>query len=99
MTTRSDIIHRLPCIVCQEHFEVQQSPTEEHHLIHGRYSQHRVSAENTIPLCDGHHQGKFDLSKIALHRSPSAWKWKYGQDHKYLTATNREIERWLSCAS
>jgi len=34
----------------------------------------------TIPLCDGHHQGMFDTSKTAVHREPDAFKAKYGTD-------------------
>lgn len=74
----------LPCIVCHQHGLPQISDTTVHHVIHGRYSQRRSPDEATIPLCDGHHQGFFDTTKVAIHKQPSRWKQLYGEDHTFL---------------
>jgi hypothetical protein len=36
-----------------------------------------------IPLCEGHHQGFFDTSKIAIHKDPNLWRENYGADYSY----------------
>lgn len=78
----------MACIICTEHFEVQQSPTEEHHVIHDRGSQRKTPDHTTIPLCDGHHQGKFDQSKVAIHKEPELWRDLYGADYSYVEMVN-----------
>lgn len=77
-------VRGLPCIVCESFGEAQNSPTQAHHCIHGRYGTLRTSDRCCIPLCEGHHQGDFDTSKIALHREPDMWKEAYGQDFEYI---------------
>jgi len=70
----------MPCCICNEWGYAQISPTQVHHCIHGRHSTRRAPDEMTIPLCEGHHQGIFDTSKIALHREPRRWSEEYGED-------------------
>lgn len=76
-------LHEQPCIICEMHAEPQNSPTQAHHVIHGRYSNAKTPDGCAIPLCDGHHQGMFDTTKIALHREPAKWKEAYGLDYEY----------------
>lgn len=76
-------VRGLPCIICAEFGEQQLSPTTAHHVIHGRFSQRKTPYDMAIPLCDGHHQGMFDRSKVALHNEPSKWKRLYGEDHEW----------------
>ena len=71
---------------------VQLSRTTVHHVFHGRYSSAREDDEKTIPLCDGHHQGEFDTSKIAIHREKARWAELYGEDYTYLPEINRRLE-------
>ena len=78
-----DYIRSLPCIVCQEHHEPQNSVTTAHHPIHDRFSSRKTSDQDAIPLCEGHHQGLWDLSKIAIHKEPQLWRIKYGSDFSY----------------
>ena len=68
------------CVVCQLFGERQTSRTTIHHWIMGRGGSRRTPHMETIPLCDGHHQGMFDTSKTAIHREPDAFKAKYGTD-------------------
>ena len=77
----------LPCAICHHFGLPQLSETQVHHCIHARFSFRKVPDRQTIPLCEGHHQGDFDKSKMALHRQPSAWKAAYGQDHEYIAWT------------
>lgn len=70
----------LPCVICWEWGMPQLSPTQVHHTIHGRYQTTKTPDCKTIPLCEGHHQGDFDTSKIALHRQPALWREQYGDD-------------------
>jgi hypothetical protein len=45
----------------------------------------------TIPLCEGHHQGLRDTTKIALHREPNAWRDAYGLDTDWISWTEERI--------
>lgn len=74
----------MPCCICDFYGLQQMSRTTVHHVIHGRYSARKSPDTRTIPLCDGHHQGTFDTSKIALHREPDLWKAEYGEDTTWL---------------
>jgi len=74
----------LPCIICDMHGLPQNSRTTVHHSIHGRYGNLKKSDSNTLPLCDGHHQGMFDTTKVAVHREPARWKRLYGFDYDYI---------------
>lgn len=79
-------VAQLPCVICHEHHMPQMSPTQVHHCIHGRGSMGKKSPDcMTIPLCEGHHQGNFDTSKIAIHREPQAWKEAYGLDTEWIS--------------
>jgi len=77
-------VGELPCVICTEYGEPQLSPTQVHHCIHGRYSTRRAPDSMTIPLCEGHHQGLFDVSKLALHQAPSKWRRLYGSDTDWI---------------
>lgn len=84
-------VRQLPCCICQAFGEIQMSPTTAHHPIMGRFSQRKTPDEMATPLCDGHHQGNFDTSKIAIHRSPAEWRRRYGEDWTYTAATQDAI--------
>lgn len=85
-------VAELPCWICALFGMQQLSPTQVHHVIHGRYGTRRAPDRDTIPLCEGHHQGLMDTSKIALHREPSKWKRLYGPDHSYIERTRQAVE-------
>lgn len=96
-------IHALPCCICDEWGYTQESATQAHHCIMGRSSFDRVSKTRrrapdsmAIPLCEGHHQGLVDRSKIALHRMPDAWREEYGEDTLWISWTE---ERLAKCNS
>jgi hypothetical protein len=85
-------LHNLPCVICDRYGEEQKSHTQAHHCIHGRGSFRKVPDRQSIPLCEGHHQGNFDTSKVALHRQPTRWKRLYGEDTQYIAATLDMVE-------
>lgn len=82
----------LPCCICNEWRLEQRSPTTVHHCIMGRGGNRRAPDCMTIPLCDGHHQGRFDASKIAIHRQPKAWREAFGPDTDWISWTETRIE-------
>jgi len=83
-------VRDLPCCICREFGLPQQSPTAAHHCIHGRYGARKVPDRMSIPLCEGHHQGLRDTSKIAIHREPQRWRDLYGADTDWISwAENR----------
>lgn len=84
-------VRELPCVVCEAFGEPQQSPTSAHHPIHDRFSQAKVPDRMAIPLCEGHHQGLRDKSKVALHAEPTKWKRLYGADHEYIAITQDRL--------
>lgn len=72
-----------PCCICQAFGEAQTSKTTVHHVIMGRHGTSRTPDCQAIPLCEGHHQGNFDTSKVAIHREPAKWADLYGKDTDY----------------
>ena len=76
-------IRQRKCIICQTFHEVQLSPTTAHHPIHDRHGTRKRSDGTAIPLCEGHHQGLWDQSKVAIHKEPKRWRELYGPDHSY----------------
>lgn len=73
-------VREMPCFICQEYGEAQTTPTTAHHPIHDRHGQHKRPDITAIPLCDGHHQGQWDGSKMAIHKAPDQWRRLYGRD-------------------
>ena len=83
---RMAAIAAMPCVICHEYGLPQASPTQVHHCIHGRNSMGKRAPDSmTIPLCEGHHQGLMDTSKIALHREPAQWRLHYGDDTRFIS--------------
>ena len=72
------------CCICEAYGMTQSSPTQVHHAIMGRGGNRRTPDSQTLPLCEGHHQGNFDGSKIAIHREPKLWREEYGPDTDYV---------------
>ena len=89
---RLDAVRALPCCICYEYGLPQLSPTAAHHCIHGRYSTRKAPDSMAIPLCEGHHQGLWDTSKIALHQRPSLWKKSYGMDTDWISWTEERLK-------
>ena len=71
------------CIICETFNMEQKSRTQVHHVIHDRHSTRRTPDQCAIPLCEGHHLGMLDTSKIAIHREPFLWRKEYGADYDY----------------
>lgn len=84
-------VRGLRCCICDGFGEAQNSPTQAHHPIHGRGGNLKTPDRMAIPLCEGHHQGDFDTSKIALHREPDMWREAYGIDREYVAATQDRL--------
>ncbi|MGM0584235.1 MAG: Ref family recombination enhancement nuclease [Pseudomonadota bacterium] len=82
---RLEAVAQMPCVICHEFGEPQLSATQVHHCIHGRYSTARAPDCMTIPLCEGHHQGLMDTSKVALHGGKSRWRALYGNDTDWIS--------------
>lgn len=86
-------IHSLPCAICFHFGMAQNSPTQAHHTICGRYSGRKTPDRQAIPLCEGHHQGDFDTSKLAIHRDKALWMEWYGPDTDFIAWTQDQIAR------
>ena len=86
-------VRRLPCVICDAFGFHQQSPTEAHHTICGRFGQDKTPDREAIPLCDGHHQGKFDRGRIAIHEDKALWQDHYGSDRDYIAITQDAVAR------
>ena len=70
------------CCICEAFGEVQTTPTQAHHPIMGRYSQHKRPDRSAIPLCWEHHQGP-----KGIHTHPAWWAETYGSDTDYIATT------------
>jgi hypothetical protein len=71
------------CCICTAFNLPQMSATQAHHVIHDRFSGAKTADQLAIPLCEGHHQGLWDDSKLAIHQSPKEWRDLYGSDYSY----------------
>ena len=89
-------VRELPCCICDAFGEPQMSATTAHHPIHGRASQRKRPDVCAIPLCDGHHQGLWDNSKVAVHRDPAEWKARYGPDTDWIAVTQDKLAHLLA---
>lgn len=85
-------VKQLPCCICLHFGMTPSGPSHAHHPIHGRYSARKSPDLHCIPLCEGHHQGNFDTTKIAIHREPSKWRRLYGPDTDYIAGTLDAVE-------
>jgi len=85
-------VRSLPCVICDGFGEKQNSVTQAHHVIHGRHGTNKTPDRMAIPLCEGHHKGDRDTSKIALHREPDMWREAYGLDVDWIAATQDKVE-------
>lgn len=88
-------VRQLPCCICEAWGEFQNTPTTAHHPIHGRMSQRKAPDEMAIPLCEDHHQGLWDNTKVAVHREPSKWKRLYGPDFDWIAPTQDKLAHLL----
>lgn len=86
-------IRDLPCCICHEWWLPQYSPTQAHHCIMGRHGQRKTPDSMAIPLCEGHHLGQLDTSKVALHQDPDLWRKTYGLDTDWISWTDERIGR------
>ncbi len=89
-------VRQLPCCICEAWGLPQLSRTYAHHPIHDRHSQARRPDETAIPLCEGHHQGLIDGSKLAIHRAPQAWREEYGPDTNWIAPTQDRLAHLLT---
>lgn len=79
----------LPCCVCG------CIPVECHHPRQGVYSGSAPRAPHwhVIPLCDRHHQGKFDIRGPAFHKGKETWSaFTLCEDWEYIAETQAKVE-------
>lgn len=86
-------LRRLPCVICEAWGYQQTTPTQAHHWICGRYGQYKAPDQEAIPLCESHHQGEFDPTKIAIHRDRALWVETYGPDTDYIAIAQDAVAR------
>lgn len=73
-------VAQLRCVTCGDW------PVEVHHVICGRFGQHKASDMDVIPLCPCCHR----TGPLAIHRGKETWVAAYGPDYSYLK-TVRDI--------
>ena len=82
-------VRQMPCCVCKRFGESQNSATTAHHPIHDRHGTNKRADSLAIPLCEGHHQGLWDKTKIAIHKEPKLWRETYGADWSFCTNADK----------
>lgn len=85
-------VAELPCCICEAFGEYQRSPTQVHHTFSDRWGTDKTPDREAIPLCEGHHLGQFDTSKLAIHQNKAEWVRVYGPDRDYIAATLDKLE-------
>jgi hypothetical protein len=96
-----DKLSSLGCYCCKVDYKIE-TPANIHHIREGQgMGQRSEHIGETIPLCEGHHQGNFDTSKLAFHKNPKAWREKYGSEadiargyHTLILKLNSENPGW-----
>ena len=88
-------VRRLPCCICEAFGFAQTSPTQAHHPICGRFGTLKAPDTTAIPVCEGHHLGDFDTTKVAIHRDRELWVDWFGPDTDYVAATQDKLEAYL----
>ena len=79
-----DAVRALPCIVCEDLGQRQQSATQAHHIKDGHGSM-KATDEETIPICGKHHTtGKFGE---AFHAGKKTWEQNFGSQRDMLART------------
>lgn len=68
-------------------------PANIHHIREGYGIGQRAPHTETLPLCEGHHQGLLDTTKLAFHRRPAEWRARYGQERELVAAINATIAK------
>lgn len=89
-------VRELPCCICVAWGLNQITRTEAHHPICLRHSQDKVPDREAIPLCDGHHEGERDTTKIAIHRDRAEWEGRYGSDRDFIAPTQDAVSGQLT---
>lgn len=84
-------VRGLPCCICEAFGYHQTSETQAHHPICERHGFEKTPDREAIPLCEGHHQGLFDTSKIAIHQDRALWVEWFGSDRDYIAATQDRL--------
>lgn len=84
-------VRALPCCICEAFGFQQISETQAHHPICERHGFEKTPDREAIPLCEGHHQGLFDTSKIAIHQDRALWVEWFGSDREYIAQTQDRI--------
>lgn len=84
-------VRALPCCICAGWGISQTTPTEAHHAICGRYSQHKAPDRMAIPLCRDHHTGP-----QGIHTQRAQWIASYGPDTNYIAATQDRVAGQLT---
>lgn len=74
-------VRRLPCDACEQDGTPQASATAAHHIREGYGGSQRASSWETIPWCEGHHQGGLDTSRpSAFHAGERTFQARYGSE-------------------
>ena len=93
---RLGAVAALGCIACEKD-GYPGTPACVHHLRTRPDGQRygtglRAPHSRTIPLCEGHHQGMLDTTKLAFHKNPKAFEARYGSELQLLEETNARLE-------
>ena len=86
-------VRRLPCVICDAFGFHQQSDTEAHHTICGRYGQDKTPDREAVPLCRCHHIGDTGTGRIAIHADKALWRDHYGSDRDFIAITQDAVAR------
>jgi len=79
-----DKIGRMKCIASEIDNVQQIGRTNIHHIREGYKSGQRASHWETLPLCEGSHQGLKDNTRLAFHKARRTWCHIYGNEIKLL---------------
>lgn len=71
---------------------VPPAPTCIHHIRSGYGTAQRASNYEVLPLCEGHHQGLLDATKLAFHQAPRTWQLRYGTEIELLQEVYADLK-------
>lgn len=83
-------VRRLGCLACRHDTGQWVAPALHH--IRQDYGKKRASNWEVLPLCEGHHQGLLDGTKLAFHRASRTWCARYGTEVQLLQVVYEALE-------
>lgn len=94
-------VRALGCRCCQKDGR-SEVVAQIHHPKHGQGAGQRAGDDESLPICEPHHQGGWERENtgdnyvfIAIHKDPIGWKARYGTEASMVEEVRKELKVWV----